>query len=170
MQRLRMVTGTGGTAQCRVGGRAPPPHWTRRLSNSSEPSIGVAAGSAMRRSFRGRRSCSSCSASTPGGPPASAASQSAQLMATETLRAMALGGMRDHIGGGFHRVLGRRRLARAAFREDAVRPGAAGARVSRSWPGDRRRVLCGGRGGHPRLCAPGHDRSRGRILFGGGRR
>ena len=24
-------------------------------------------------------------------------------MATETLRAMALGGMRDHIGGGFHR-------------------------------------------------------------------
>src|SRR5439155_8147215 len=25
------------------------------------------------------------------------------LMATDTLRAMALGGMRDHIGGGFHR-------------------------------------------------------------------
>src|SRR5262249_38177462 len=25
------------------------------------------------------------------------------LMATETLRAMALGGMRDHVGGGFHR-------------------------------------------------------------------
>ena len=24
-------------------------------------------------------------------------------MATETLRAMALGGMRDHVGGGFHR-------------------------------------------------------------------
>jgi uncharacterized protein len=33
----------------------------------------------------------------------SAASQSARLMAVETLRAMALGGMRDHIGGGFHR-------------------------------------------------------------------
>jgi uncharacterized protein len=29
--------------------------------------------------------------------------QSAMLMATETLRAMALGGMRDHVGGGFHR-------------------------------------------------------------------
>ena len=25
------------------------------------------------------------------------------MMAAETLRAMALGGMRDHIGGGFHR-------------------------------------------------------------------
>ena len=24
-------------------------------------------------------------------------------MATETLRAMAVGGMRDHVGGGFHR-------------------------------------------------------------------
>jgi uncharacterized protein YyaL (SSP411 family) len=36
----------------------------------------------------------------------SAAGQSAQaplLMATETLRAIALGGMRDHVGGGFHR-------------------------------------------------------------------
>ena len=36
-------------------------------------------------------------------PPDSAASQSARLMAVETLRAMALGGMRDHVGGGFHR-------------------------------------------------------------------
>jgi uncharacterized protein len=36
-------------------------------------------------------------------PAASAASQAALLMAVETLRAMALGGMRDHIGGGFHR-------------------------------------------------------------------
>ncbi len=32
-----------------------------------------------------------------------AAPQAPLLMATETLRAMALGGMRDHIGGGFHR-------------------------------------------------------------------
>jgi uncharacterized protein len=31
------------------------------------------------------------------------AAQAPLLMATETLRAMALGGMRDHIGGGFHR-------------------------------------------------------------------
>jgi uncharacterized protein YyaL (SSP411 family) len=33
----------------------------------------------------------------------SRAAQAPLLMATETLRAMALGGMRDHIGGGFHR-------------------------------------------------------------------
>ena len=31
------------------------------------------------------------------------AAQAPLLMATDTLRAMALGGMRDHIGGGFHR-------------------------------------------------------------------
>jgi uncharacterized protein YyaL (SSP411 family) len=31
------------------------------------------------------------------------AAQGPLLMATETLRAMALGGMRDHVGGGFHR-------------------------------------------------------------------
>jgi hypothetical protein len=36
-----------------------------------------------------------------------------------TLRAMALGGMRDHIGGGFPSLLGGWRLAGAALREDA---------------------------------------------------
>ena len=46
-------------------------------------------------------------------------------MVLRTLRAMALGGMRDHIGGGFHRYSVDARLARAALREDAVRPGAA---------------------------------------------
>ncbi len=57
-----------------------------------------AAGSAMRRSFRGQASCSSCCASTraPG-------DQIARDMVLATLWAMALGGMRDHIGGGFHR-------------------------------------------------------------------
>jgi uncharacterized protein YyaL (SSP411 family) len=34
---------------------------------------------------------------------AGAAAEAPLLMATETLRAMALGGMRDHLGGGFHR-------------------------------------------------------------------
>ena len=67
-------------------------------------------------------------------------------------------------------LLGRRRLARAAFREDAVRPGAAGARVSRSGAGVRRSVLCGGRRGHAALCAARDDRRRRRILFGRGRR
>ena len=53
-------------------------------------------------------------------------------MVLTTLRAMALGGMRDHIGGGFHRysVDGNWRVP--ALREDALRPGATGARVPRS--------------------------------------
>ncbi len=34
---------------------------------------------------------------------AGSSAQAPLLMATETLRAMALGGMRDHVGGGFHR-------------------------------------------------------------------
>jgi uncharacterized protein YyaL (SSP411 family) len=37
------------------------------------------------------------------GSAAGSAPQAPLLMVTETLRAMALGGMRDHIGGGFHR-------------------------------------------------------------------
>ena len=59
---------------------------------------GGAAASATRRSFRGRASCCSSCASTraPRDEPA-------REMVLATLRAMALGGMRDHIGGGFHR-------------------------------------------------------------------
>ena len=49
----------------------------------------------------------------------------AREMVLRTLRAMALGGMRDHIGGGFHRYSVDARLAGAALREDALRPGAA---------------------------------------------
>ncbi len=54
--------------------------------------------SAARRSSRGRRSCSSCCASTRG-----RAASRARDMVLQTLRAMAAGGMRDHVGGGFHR-------------------------------------------------------------------
>ena len=61
----------------------------------------AAAVSAMRRSSRGLPSCSSCCASTHGAR--AGATPDALEMATATLRAMALGGMRDHIGGGFHR-------------------------------------------------------------------
>ena len=43
-------------------------------------------------------SCCSCCASTRG-----PATRDARDMVLRTLRAMALGGMRDHIGGGFHR-------------------------------------------------------------------
>ena len=68
-------------------------------------------------------------------PPAGACAdrrrRRASTMALQTLRAMALGGMRDHVGGGFHRYSVDAALARAAFREDALRPGAARARVRR---------------------------------------
>ena len=57
-----------------------------------------AAASATRRSSRARASCCSCCASTR-----APATTDARDMALYTLRAMALGGMRDHIGGGFHR-------------------------------------------------------------------
>ena len=67
-------------------------------SSSSSRSIPGAAALAMRRSFRGRASCCSCCASTR-----APATTSARAMVVQTLRAMALGGMRDHIGGGFHR-------------------------------------------------------------------
>ncbi len=63
-----------------------------------------------------------------------------------------------------------RRLARAALREDAVRPGAAGARVSRGRPGGRRSVLRADCGGHPAVRAAGDDRRGGRLLFSRGRR
>ena len=61
---------------------------------------------------------------------ARAGNADARDMVLRTLRAMALGGMRDHIGGGFHRYSVDAGLARAAFREDAVRPGAARPGVS----------------------------------------
>ena len=52
-----------------------------------------------------------------------------------TLDRMAAGGIYDHLGGGFASLFGRRPLAGAAFREDALRQRAAGrARISmRIW-------------------------------------
>ncbi len=85
------AAGDGGDARCRRARRRP---W----SSSRRPSTSSAAASATRRSFRGRASCCSCCASTraPG-------EAKPRAMVLGTLRAMALGGMRDHIGGGFHR-------------------------------------------------------------------
>ena len=90
----------------------------------------------MRRSFRGRQSCCSCCASTRVAQAGCRGAGAAASWSTETLRAMAMGGMRDHVGGGFHRYSVDARVARPALREDALRPGAARARVSR---GARRR-------------------------------
>ena len=70
----------------------------RGRTSSPRRSTRGAAGSATRRSFRGRASCCSCCASTR-----RTGDETARDMVLVTLRAMALGGMRDHIGGGFHR-------------------------------------------------------------------
>ena len=67
-------------------------------------------------------------------------------------------------------LFGRRRLARAAFREDAVRPGAARAGVSRGRAGVRRSVLPRGRRGHAALRHARDDRRGRRLLLGRGRR
>ena len=50
-------------------------------------------------------------------------------LVTLTLDKMAAGGIYDQIGGGFHRYLDGRHLARAALREDALRQRAARARL-----------------------------------------
>ncbi len=78
--------------------------------------------------------------------------------------------MRDHIGGGFHRYSVDARVAGAALREDALRPGAAGARLSRRGAGGRRRIAARGGGGHAALRDARDDRPGGRLLLGGGRR
>ena len=56
-------------------------------------------------------------------------------------------------------LLGGRRLAGPALRKDAVRPGAAGARLRRGGAADRRSVLRGRRGRHARVRAPRPDAS-----------
>ena len=63
-----------------------------------------------------------------------------------------------------------RQLARAALREDALRPGAAGAGVPRSRAGQRRSVLRGDRGGHAAVCRARAPQRGRRVLFGRGRR
>ena len=58
-------------------------------------------------------------------PPARAAATRRVPMVTQTLDAMAAGGMYDLVGGGFHRYSVDARVARAALREDALRQRAA---------------------------------------------
>jgi uncharacterized protein len=102
MERLRMVTGTSG---------AP-----RAESEIAPPEALDTAVEQFQRSFDRRRGGFGDAPKFPRPsellfllrehgrrPKDAAAAQSALLMAVETLRAMALGGMRDHVGGGFHR-------------------------------------------------------------------
>ena len=102
MERLRTVTGTSGTA--------------RAESEIGPPEALDTAVEQFQRSFDRRRGGFGGAPKFPRPsellfllreharrPKDSAGSQSTLLMAVETLRAMALGGMRDHVGGGFHR-------------------------------------------------------------------
>ncbi len=119
-----------------------------------------AVASATPRSFRGRANCCSCCASMRG-----RGADEPRDMALVTLRAMALGGHARSPRRRFSPLLGRRRLARAALREDALRPGAAGAGLPRGGAGDRRPVLR--RRGADTLAyvAPRPDRRRRRLLL-----
>ena len=94
----------------------------------------------------------------------------ARDIALATLGAMAV---RRHARSHRRRLpslFGGRRVARAAFREDALRPGAARARVPRGRPGVRRSVLRRRRRGHAPVRPAPDDRRGGRLLFRRGRR
>ena len=102
LQRLRMVTGAGGNAKAE--------------SEIARADALDTAVEQFQRSFDRRRGGFGDAPKFPRPSEllfllreharriaADASSQAPLPMATETLRAMALGGMRDHVGGGFHR-------------------------------------------------------------------
>ena len=102
--------------------------------------------------------------------PGGRGAQAPLLMATETLRAMALGGMRDHIGGGFHRYSVDAEWRVPHFEKmlyDQAQLALAYLEAGQA-TGDR--VLPRRRRGHASLRAARHDRSGRRVLLGGRRR
>ena len=103
----------------------------RRERRSVRPSTRASAASATRRSSRGRRSSCSCCAR--------AARAGADDLRDDGRGHAAGDGARRHARPSRRRLpslFGRRALARAALREDALRPGPAGARVPRGRAGD----------------------------------
>ena len=90
---------------------------------------------------------------------------------TTSLDAMASGGMYDHIGGGFARYSVDERVAGPPLREDALRPGAARARLRpRRVAALGQRALAPGRRRDGRLRAARDAPARRRLLLGRGRR
>ncbi len=91
-------------AQVRSAGRAGRGPAVRRTSSRRSPrssgarSISGTAASGARRSSRDRASCCFCCVNT-----CAPAMPMLARWCCSTLRAMAVGGMRDHVGGGFHR-------------------------------------------------------------------
>ncbi len=125
----------------------------------------ASAASAAPRSSRGRPSCCSCCAST------ARTGDAAPLdMVVQTLRAMAAGGMRDHVGGGFHRYSVDAQWRVPHFEKmlyDQAQLALACLEAAQA-TGDR--VLARGGGGHAAIRAARPDRRRRRLLLGRGRR
>ena len=82
----------------------------------------------------------------------------ARGMVTDTLEAMARGGLYDHVGGGFHRYTVDAQLDRAALREDAVRQRPAGLALPGGGRGPRAPRLHGRGRGCARVPRPRHVR------------
>ena len=103
LERLKMVDGRRRSRPRRVDHRGPRGARRRGRRATRRPSTSGTAASATRRSFRVRPSSLFLLREYARRTAAGDLGQAPLRMATDTLRAMAMGGMRDHIGGGFHR-------------------------------------------------------------------
>ena len=92
------------------------------------------------------------------------------MVARRSLDAMADGGVRDQLGGGFHRYSTDARVARAALRADALRQRPAGPGLRPRLEPHRRPALPRRRRGRPRLHAPRADDRGWRVRREPGRR
>ena len=86
------------------------------------------------------------------GGPAHPAKNDTRDIALQTLRAMALGGMRDHLGGGFHRYSVDAEWRVPHFEKMLYRPGPAGDCQYGGGAGRWRRLLRVGGRGYAQLC------------------
>ena len=160
LERLKMVTGAGRARPRRIDtGR---PRRARRRRRQLREGVRPAARRLRRRAevSAALRARCSCCGSTRAARAAGDLGQAPLRMATDTLRAMAHGRHARPHRRRLSSLLGRRRMAGPALREDAVRPGAAHARVPRGGAGDRRRLLRDGRGRHAGLRDARPDRIR----------
>ena len=90
-------------------------------------------------------------------------------MALLTLRRMAAGGMRDHLGGGFHRYSVDEFWHVPHFEKMLYDQAQLAVSFLEAWQLTRDEFFAGDRPRGARLCVEGHDASRGRLFFGGRR-
>ena len=141
-------------ARARAGGG---PRRGRRRRRSVRAGVRPAARRLRRRAEvpAARRSCCSCCDAY-----ALTRRTRAREMALETLRAMAMGGMRDHVGGGFHRYSVDAEWRVPHFEKMLYDQAQLVLALSRSGAGQRRSVLRRRRRGHARLRRARSDRRR----------